>query len=140
MKKLNDFIDKAPLWQVWIFGWFLTAILMFLMFWGFDAGFSVVDGTKVHPILVYVKIGAAGGVLFGLMVMLMVSMMRSSQKFWDRAKEVEAEINQASTKEALQKVFDEDFQQLRTLSTGLPHHSELTRLHTIMKTKYQYVK
>ena len=140
MKKLNDFIDKAPLWQVWIFGWCLSATIMFLMFWGFDAGFSVVDGTKVHPTLVYVKIGAASGVLFGLMVMLTVSMMRSSQKFWDRAKEVEASINQASTKEALQKVFDEDFQELRKLSAGGPHHSELTRLHTIMKTKYQYVK
>jgi hypothetical protein len=32
MKRLNNFLDKAPLWQVFIFGWLFAGCFTFLLF------------------------------------------------------------------------------------------------------------
>jgi hypothetical protein len=84
--------------------------------------------------------GAITGILFGLMFSLMVSMMRKSQIFWDYAKVVEKLIENAETKEALQSLFDNEFQDLRKKCQGGPQIPELNRLYTIIKTKYKYIK
>lgn len=84
--------------------------------------------------------GALLGLLFGLMVMLMVSMMRKSTIFWEYAKVVEALIDDTTTKDDLDSIFKNEFQDLRKKCQGGPQIPELNRLYTIMKTKYKYVK
>lgn len=139
MKKINSFLDKAPLWQIYIFGWFFTGSFVALIFYGFQ--FVDIDTNSQIDFsgIKYIKIGAMAGLLFGLMFMLMFSMMRKSQIFWDYAKVVEDLIENANTKESLQSIFDTEFQGLRKKCQGGPQIPELNRLYTIMKTKFKYV-
>jgi hypothetical protein len=139
MKNLNNFLDKAPLWQIYIFGWFLTGTFTASIFYGFQ----LIDPPNSKMLITginCIKLGAITGILFGLMFMLMFSMSRKSQIFWDYAKVVEGLIENAETKEALQSIFDNEFQDLRKKCQGGPQIPELNRLYTILKTKYKYVK
>lgn len=135
MKKINDFIDKAPLWKVYIFSYFLCSIMMFVMFHGMG---QLLDPERLN-LIVNLKIGAMSGIMFGLMLTLMISMMRKSQQFWDFSKEVDAKIKAANTRDAIIEVYENDFKQLKKMSIGGPHYMELNRLYTIMKTKLDYV-
>lgn len=135
MKALNTFFEKAPLWQVYIFGWLFTAGFTFLLFQFFP------DGTEsVRNWITNLKIGALMGLPFGLMLFLMASMGRKSTKFWDYAKEVESLIDKAETKEELSSIYKNEFNTLRNLSMGNPHSMELTRLFAILQTKHKYGK
>lgn len=134
MKAINNFLDKANLLKVFIAGWIFTGGFTFLLF----ALFSTVEAQiNIQKSL---SIGALCGIPFGLMFMLMISMMRKSTKFWDYSKIVEELIDKAETKDELGSVYKGEFQTLRELAQGGPHLSELTRQYTIMQTKYKYAK
>jgi hypothetical protein len=135
MKKLNNFFDNAPLWQVFIFGWLFTGTFTFLLFQFFP------DGTELlRNWFVNLKIGFFMGIPFGLMTMLMASMSRKSNKFWNYAEEVEALIDVAETKEELGSIYKGEFQSLIELAQGAPHQYELKRQYAIIQTKYKYAK
>lgn len=135
MKKINYIFDEAPLWQTFIFGWVFTGTFTFLLFQFFP------DGTELpRNWFLNLKIGFFMGIPFGLMTMLIGSTSRKSNKFWNYAKEVEALIDEAETKEVLQSIFDNEFQKLRKLQQGHPHGSELVKQYTKLKTKYKYIK
>jgi hypothetical protein len=135
MKAINYFFDKAPLWQTFIFGWLFTGGFTFLLFQFFP------DGTELpRNWFVNLKIGFFLGIPFGTIILLMTSMSRKSDKFWNYAKEVEDLIENVETKEALQSIFDNEFQALQKLQMGHPHGSKLKELYAILKTKYKYAK
>lgn len=135
MKRISKFLEEAPLWQVFIFGWLFTGMFTFLLFQFFP------DGTVIsRNWFVNLKIGFFMGIPFGLMLMLMASMDRKSNKFWNYADEVEALIEDAKTKESLQSIFDNEFKTLQNLQQGHSHGSKLKELYAILKTKYKYIK
>ena len=135
MKKINNFFDKASLWQVFIFGWLFTGTFTFILFQFFP------DGTEIpRDWFVNFKIGFFMGIPFGLMTLLMTSMSRKSQKFWDYSKEVQVLIDNAETKEALGSIYKGEFQSLIELAQGGPHQYELKRQYAIIQTKYKYAK
>jgi hypothetical protein len=136
MKSINNFFDKAPLWKIYIFGWALTGLFTFSMF---ECVTFLVRGT-VLPTIVNLKIGATTGILLGLMFMLMISITRKSNKFWNYSKEVESLIDKAETKEELGSIYKDEFQSLIELAQGGPHQYELKRQYAIMQTKYKYAK
>jgi hypothetical protein len=80
------------------------------------------------------------GIPFGLMTMLMASMSRKSNKFWNYAEEVEALIDVAETKDELGSIYKGEFQSLIELAQGGPHQYELKRQYAIIQTKYKYAK
>jgi hypothetical protein len=138
MNKINQFFDKSPLWQIYIFGWFFTGAFVAALFYGLQ----LIDPPNSKMLITginCIKMGALTGILFGLMIMLMVSMMRKSQIFWDYAKVVEELIEAAKTKDELTSIFNTEFQELRKKCQGGPQIPELNRLYTIMKTKIQYI-
>ena len=137
MKRLNKFIETAHLFWVFLFGWVFTGVFIASIFY-FSGSF--IAEPRIFGLVKCIEMGAMSGVPFGFMVTLMVSMMRSSQRFWDFAKCVEHLIEHAETRTDLDSVFANDFQKLIDLSGGGPHRTELTRLYTIMKTKYKYLK
>jgi hypothetical protein len=138
MKKINNFFDRAPLWQIYIAGWFFTGYIVASIFYGFQF-IDPPNPNKFFSGINCIKMGAMSGVLFGLMFSLMVSMMRKSQIFWDYAKVVEGLIESAKTKTEIQSIFENEFQDLRKKCQGGPQIPELNRLYTIMKTKIQYI-
>jgi hypothetical protein len=134
MKALHNFLSKAPLWQIYIFGWLFSG--------GFMASLFLLIPSTPELDLSWdkcLKVGGFSGLVFGLMLMLMVSMMRKSSEFWTYAEVVEKAIEKANTKEELEVIFENDFQTLRKISQGRPHTQELTKLYHIMKTKHKYV-
>ena len=139
MKKLNNFLDKAPLWQVYILGWFFTGAFIAFLFYVIVPLIGANAAKTIFSAEVCLKIGATLGLPFGLIFMLMFSMMRKSTIFWGYAKEVEKLIDEANTKDALQLILENQFQDLRKKCQGGPQIPELSRLHAMMKTKYKYV-
>jgi hypothetical protein len=71
---------------------------------------------------------------------LLTYMGRKSIVFWEKSKKISCKIDSAKTKEELDNIFINEFQELRKISMGKPHNEELLRLYTIMKTKHEYVK
>jgi DNA-binding cell septation regulator SpoVG len=130
MKAINNFFEKAALWKVYIVGWFFTGLFMTSMFF-FLPSTPDLDLSLVKCI----KVGAMSGLVFGGMVTAMVSMMRKSGRFWDFAHEVES----AETREELESIFNNEFQDLLKMGMGRPHSQELTKLYHIMKTKHKYL-
>jgi NADH:ubiquinone oxidoreductase subunit 6 (subunit J) len=135
MKKINNFIDKAPLWQIYVVSYFFSAIMVFVMCQMMGL---LLDPKKLDT-LVSLKIGATSGLLFGLMLTLIISLMKKSQQFWDFAKEVDSKIKEAKPGAEIIAVYENEFSQLRKMSAGGPQNQELIRLYTIMTTKIEYV-
>lgn len=133
MKALNNFLEKANLFKVFLFGYIFTGGFVFLLFYLFSTIEANIDFQKS------LGIGALCGFPFGLMFLLMISMMRKSQKFWDYAKEVESIIEKAETKSELESIYMNEFQTLRNLAQGMPHAQELTKQYTVLQTKHKYV-
>ena len=129
MKRINNFFERSPLWQVYIVGYFLSGTVDAIMFYSL----SSIDS------IVCLKISAISSLLYGLLFAWMVSAQRKSNIFWDYSREVEGLINAANTQEELQSVFDNQFQELRKKCVGGHQMPEITRLYTIIKTKYQYI-
>lgn len=134
MKALNNFLVKAPLWQVYIFGWLFSGAFMASLFYLFPSAPELeLGGIKC------LRIGGFAGIPFGALLALMVSMMKKSSEFWTYAEVVEAAIEKANTKKELESIFENEFQTLRKMSQGRPHTQELTKLYHIMQTKHKYV-
>jgi hypothetical protein len=143
MKYLEKFFDLKP-----IPAFFAWGAVAFLMISGL-ASLLIVFPEAVSPgmnvgVKIVLAIGGIGGVLGGLMGSLATETMRSSQAFWDRAKEVQKRLDEAKTKKDLDLIYKEDFStdtgKLRKLYiTGHEHHQEMVRLYTIYDTKYNYL-
>lgn len=135
MKRVSNFLDKAPLWKVFLLGWLIAGLLSVLVLGGLES----ISG-KPLVVNVLVKLGLVMGfIVGGVMLTLMTSMMRKSQKFWEYAKEVGTLIDNSKTKSELEEVFKKEFQTLRSMSLGNPHSAELHRLYTIMETKHKLI-
>lgn len=111
MKSLNNFLEKAHLFKVYVFFYFLSVVFTALIFYLLD---MTVETKIFRETLSYFKLGAAMGIIFSLMFTLMVSMQRKSIEFWDYAKFLEKEIEKASTKEQLQHIWHNEYVQLVT--------------------------
>jgi len=139
MKKLNNFLDNAPMWKVYIFSYLVTTLFMFLIFSCFNP-LMTTEGQKIFTMTVILKVSALTGILFGLMLALMISMMRSSSRFWKYSEEVAKLINEAETKDALKGIYKNEFSKLREMMGGRPHLEEVKRLYAILETKHKYIK
>jgi hypothetical protein len=138
MNKINKFFENAPMWQIYIFGWISTGTFVASIFYGFQfIGAAAVDINL--SLINCIKMGAMTGLLLGLMIMFMISMMRKSRIFWDYSKVVGELIEKAETKETLQSIFDNEFQDLRKKCQGGPQIPEITRLYAVMITKFKYI-
>jgi ABC-type long-subunit fatty acid transport system fused permease/ATPase subunit len=135
MKTIKIFFSEARLWQLFIaLGFFFFVIIFMLIWW--------VSLTQTNPISMkpLVDVSLFLSIVFSLILTLFQYLIRQSEKFWEHAHILEEKIESAEDKETLDTLFTEDFQILRGMSAGGPHHEELRKLHTIMKTKYKYVK
>ena len=138
MRRKDNFLENAPLWKIYLAGWFVTGFMTFIV-WG---GLSKI-GTDDSLIYTFPRLfcfGAIFGIPFGLLFTLMISMGRKSTKFWEHAEYVEKLVDEANSKIRLDDIFKCEFEGLKDLSQGGPHSQELNRIYTIMKTKYKFLK
>ena len=132
---VNLFLEEAPFWQVFIALFFLISTLFFPILFLFNeltlAGIDLILNLKLS-----VSIGA----LMGAMGTVLTSIARKSSMFWDFAKRLECKVDDANCKEVLDELYNKELQELRCLYFGTPHYEEIRKIHTIIKTKYKYVK
>ena len=138
MKKINYFFDKTPMWKVVIVYYICFSLISYLIFKGvfYYTGVEQLEVMKHHVIL---KISITSGLLFSIVLSLSTHLRRKSQKFWDYSREVEHLIDDASTKDSIQKIWQNEFLKLIRLSSGGIHNMELHRLKAIMETKIKYI-
>lgn len=130
----------GSLWVIFIAGCFLTGALTASIFYGFQL-IDPLDSKMLISGINCIKISTVMGILFGLIIMLSIAIMRKSQIFWEYAKVVANLIENAETKESLQLIYHNEFQELRKKCQGGPQQiTELQRLYTIMQTKIKYVQ
>jgi len=133
MKKISEFFDKGPYWQVFFVGFIFTGALTFTMF-------NYLTDAKFINVVVNIKISIAMGVIFGLMFASMNYLSRCSIKFWAAARELEQEIDAITKKDDMINLSETKFQALRKMASGTPHYSELHRLWAIMQTHIKFLK
>lgn len=130
MKTINDFLDKSPLWQIYIFGWLFTGSL-------FGGAFYLLSPLTG---IVCAKVGVNSGLILGLMFPLVISGMRKSKAFWENAIRIEILIEFAEDRESLDKIFDVELRELsKKFQLSLQQKVAFIRLCTILKTKYRYI-
>lgn len=125
MKKLNDFFEKAPLWQIYIFGWVLTSLFTAGIFFGLDH--------ERFPLIKALQIGATMGIIIGVMLMLSVSTMRGAQKFYEDCNILEDKVKAAKSREELGDLYFRDFTELRKRASHNHMYSRLREIHTRMQ-------
>jgi hypothetical protein len=136
MKYINYLYEKANGVTIFFIMGAISALISYVMFYSL----ILTDPTPKLTTDNILAISLIFGVLGGLLFVTSILSSRKSTKFWDYAELVEAQIDAADSKEALEYIHKGEFEILRTLCMGGPQISELNRLFTIMKTKYKYVK
>lgn len=122
-----------PIWYA------ITTATTFIIWFSLSQAMGGTEDVFTNP-LTSLKLAGLMGIPFTALVILTNSMSNKNYQFWKYAEDVESLIESAETKESLDLIFKNEFQTLRELSQGGPHYVELKRQHTIMQTKYKYVK
>jgi hypothetical protein len=133
MTRINNFLTNAHLFKVFLYGYLFCGGFVFILFYFFA------DSELNLKFIRSFFIASIAGLPFGVMLMLMVSTTRKSQKFWDYAKEVDILVDEADTKEVIDSIHETSFQKLIGMSMGHEHQTELNRIYTIMQTKVKYL-
>ena len=142
LKKIEDFANRTSMWKMF----FILIPFYFVVFYfGFYAIFYF---CSENPNIV-ISQGLLGGFLIALSLFLSVLMSfmtssafdasNKSDKFWNSAKEFEKLIFDASSKKDLEKLFENNFEELKKLSQGSFHNTELHRLKSMMDIKYNLI-
>ena len=137
IKSLNNFLEKAHLFKVYVFFYFFSVVFTALIFYLLD---MTVETKVFRETFSYLKLGAAVGVIFSLMFTLMISMQRKSVIFWDYLKFIEEKIEKVSTKTQLLDIWHDEYQQLVSKCQGGPQIAEVKRIRSIIETRYKYWK
>jgi hypothetical protein len=139
MKSINNFFDKASLWKVYIASWFITSLMFGVIFYAM-AHLVGINEFQKWPIVKYLKLAAYSGLMFGLMMMLMVSMDRKSRAFWDYCKIVREIAESAKTVEEIRLIRRVELKQLHSLAQADIHYNEFRNIRTVLDTKYSLLK
>lgn len=134
-KTINLFFDEAPYWQVAMALFIFFSVFIFSLI----SLFSIAEQLYINLSLI-VKLSLTLGLLFGLIGTSLTYIGRKSMLFWEQSKKLCCKIDEAKTKETLDEIYNDSFQELKKMSFGGPHYEELRRLYTIMETKYKYLK
>lgn len=77
--------------------------------------------------------------LMSLFTTLLFKLSEKNDKFWNASKEFEEKFNKITTKNELQELFKNDYQELKKLSLQGSHNIELYRLKSMMDVKYKLI-
>ncbi len=130
-------MDTASYWKVYLFGFIFFSLITYTAFILSNNQLNIIHKKSFNDIVIKVSIGF--GLFFSGFICLMTKMARDSKKFWETAKALELKIDEANTKEELDRIWANEFKSLRDLCGGEFQLGASIRLHTIFVTKYKYV-
>lgn len=138
MKILNNFFEKTHLFKVWLIIYPILILFLSSLVYGLD--YISGEENLFDNNFKYLKFGALMGMVFSWMFVLMISMSRKSIIFWEYAKYFEELVDKTNTKEGLEKIWYNEYNELVTKCQGGSQIGEVKRLRTMIKTKYKYIK
>ena len=138
--KLNDAINRSSNWKIYFVTLLIVTVIFYIMFrivthWGL----STPEYEKITP-LITLKISFITSAIMSIMITLMFSMSKQSDKFWGGVKELEKLIDEKNTRDELEELYQTKFKELHKLCAGPPHFTEMKRLKSIMEMKYKLIK
>jgi hypothetical protein len=137
MKTLNNFFEKTHLFKVWL----VLYPILILFISGLACGLDYLSGESTFLTnFNYLKFSALMGMVYSWMVILMISMSRKSSAFWEYAKYFEELVDKVGTKEELERIWYNEYNELVTRCQGGAQIGEVKRLKAIIETKYKYIK
>lgn len=137
MKTLNNFFEKAHLFKVWLVIYPILILFISSLFYGLE----YISGERTFTDNInYLKFGVLMGIIFSWMFIIMTSMSRKSTIFWNYAEYFEELIYKTNTKEGLEKIWYNEFNELVKKCLGGAQIGEVKRLKTMIQTKYNYIK
>ena len=138
MKTLNNFFEKAHLFKVWLVIYPILILFISSSVYGLDyfSGKETLFTNNFN----YLKFGVLMGMIFSWMFVLMISMSRKSIIFWNYAEYLEELVDRTNTKEALEKIWYNEFNELVNKCQGGAQIGEVRRLKTMIQTKYNCIK
>ena len=142
MKKLNQFLFNAPLWQIFILS-FICLSLFTLSQFSIVFYFSNVSSKNIAVIIKICTLPSVIiGIIIGAAVTNIILIKRESTIFWTYAKELELIIKNANTKDTVMSVFENEYQELHKKRNSLDKNQalELNKFYTILQTKYKYMQ
>ncbi len=125
-------MKNTPYWKLFILSYIAFTIFSFIIC-------EIVGDSKIFTHLVNIKIGLSVSIFTAIIFTLTTNSLRSSDKFWRLANEVETKLDNANSKDELKLIYDNELEQLKKLAGGSPHYYEVKRLYTIANTKYKFV-
>lgn len=137
MKTLNNFFEKAHLFKVWLVIYLILIFFISSLFYGLD----YISGERTFTDnLNYLKLGVLMGMVFSWLIVNMTSMSRKSTIFWNYAEYFEELVYKTNTKEGLEKIWYNEFNELVNKCLGGNQIGEVRRLKTMIQTKYNCIK
>jgi hypothetical protein len=137
MKTFNRFFEKTHLFKVWIVIYPILIFFISTLFYGLD----YISGERTFTDnLNYLKYGVLMGMIFSWLVILAISINRKSIIFWNYAEYFEELVNKTGTKEDLEKIWYNEYNELVNKCQGGAQIGEVRRLKTMILTKYTYIK
>lgn len=126
MKKLDNFLETAAYWQLFIIFEILCLIMVKICYQFIlpEVGWYIISG--VATLLS----------LFLLAAIYFASVAKYLHKYCN---EFEEKVHSATTREELEELLKNDFTELVKLSFTSHQSYRLKELYTILKTKYQYL-
>ena len=137
MKTLNNFFEKAHLFKVWLVIYLILIFFISSLFYGLD----YISGERTFTDnLNYLKLGVLMGMVFSWLIVNMTSMSRKSTIFWNYAEYLEELVDKTDSKEGLEKIWYNEFNELVNKCQGGAQIGEVRRLKTMIQTKYNCIK
>ena len=101
------------------------------------------EGTIFNDNLFLLKISFILAIPFSFLFILMSIQMKKSEAFWNRAKEIEKEIDSATTLKELNRIVTEEFSYetgvLRKMASGPPHYQKMREMYKVIETTAKFV-
>jgi hypothetical protein len=132
MKAINKFFGTASLFTT--FSVIYASFLIISIPCAFI--FVLPDSLDLIQILIVCTIS----LLFAGMLAFINNMFNLSSVFWKYFTYVKYLIENAETKDEIQSIYDNEFQDLVKMQMGNPHNTMIVELYSILKKKYKYVK
>lgn len=137
INKLNNFFEKTHLFKVWLIVYLI--LILFISSLCYTLHYFLQEFTFINKYN-YLKFGILIGMIFSWIIILAISITRKSIIFWNYAKYFEELVNKATTKEELEKIWCNEYNELINKCQGGNQLGEVKKLIAIIKTKYKFVK
>jgi hypothetical protein len=137
MKKINKFLSEANLFKVWLTLYPIMGLFVSFLVYGLD---GIIGENTFGETIKYFYFGALFSIPFTTLIILTISMGRKTEIFWNYAKYLEELVNNVKTKEELEHIWYNEYNELIDKCQGGVQIGEVKRIRAIIETRLKYWK